>query len=60
VIVPLFGTATFSGETDSGETGSSDEHPIWIGHALFIGEGQKHRVRASEDSAFLVIIGLRS
>ena len=54
VIVPLMGTATFSG------TDAQDGHPVWIGHALFIGEGQRHRVSASEDCAFLIFIGLQS
>ena len=55
VIIPLVGTATFS----SG-AGREEPHPISVGQALFVGEGQKHQVAAREDCAFLIIIGLQS
>ena len=53
VIVPLVGTATFSG-------GAGEAHSISVGQALLVGEGQKHQVTAREDCAFLIIIGLQS
>ena len=52
VIVPLVGTATFSG--------AGEAHSISVGQALLVGEGQKHQVTAREDCAFLIIIGLQS
>ena len=55
VIVPLVGTATFTNGA-----GQDDGHPISIGQALFVGEGQKHQVAAREDCAFLIVIGLQS
>ena len=55
VIVPLFGTAIFTGGGDE-----NDAHPISVGQTLFVGEGQKHQVTAREDCAFLIIIGLQS
>jgi len=55
VIVPLVGAATF---TDGAER--DDAHPISVGQALFVGEGQKHRVAAREDCAFLIVIGLQT
>ena len=53
VIVPLLGTATFSSGADQ------ETHPVSVGQALFVGEGQKHQVAAAEDCAFLIIIGLQ-
>ena len=53
IIVPLVGTATFS-------SGQGEAHSICVGQALLVGEGQKHRVTAREDCAFLVVIGLQS
>ena len=53
VIVPLIGTATF-------RSGQGEPHPISVGQALFVGEGQKHHVTAREDCAFLIVIGLQT
>lgn len=55
VIVPLVGTATFTNGA-----GQEDVHPVSVGQALFVGEGQKHQVAAREDCAFLIVIGLQS
>ena len=55
VIVPLVGTATFHSGADG-----EDEQSITIGQTLFVGEGQRHRVTAREDCAFLIIIGLQA
>ena len=55
VIVPIVGAATFSSGKDRREA-----HPISVGQALFVGEGQKHQVSATQDCAFLIIIGLQS
>ncbi len=53
--IALVGTATFH----SG-SGGENAHPISIGQTLFVGEGQRHRVAAREDCAFLIIIGLQA
>lgn len=53
VIVPIIGSAEFASVT-----GESQSIPV--GHALLIGEGQKHQVTAKEDCAFLIIIGPQS
>jgi quercetin dioxygenase-like cupin family protein len=55
VIIPIVGTATFSGGKDRPEA-----YSISVGQTLFVGEGQKHQVSANEDCAFLILIGLRS
>ena len=55
IIVPLIGTAIFSGGD-----GQRGPRQVSVGHMLCIGKGQRHEVAATEDCAFLIIIGLQS
>ncbi len=50
-IVPLLGSATFS-KPNGAEAISVD-----VGTVLFIPPGERHSVSASEDTAFLIVIG---
>jgi quercetin dioxygenase-like cupin family protein len=53
-VVALSGAVTFSSPQES--TSAAVLSP---GHILMMGGGEKHRVRADEDSTFLIIIGAR-
>jgi quercetin dioxygenase-like cupin family protein len=52
VIVPLLGTALFKMQ------GADQElQAVSVGEILFMGSRQKHQVSATEDCAFLIVIG---
>ncbi len=52
-IVPLQGSAKFS------KPNGADAVSVGVGTALFISPGERHSVSASEDTAFLIVIGLQ-
>ena len=54
VIVPVTGAVTVEGLENR------QSLTLGSGRTLFIGQGEKHRVSAAEDAAFLLLIGLQS
>ena len=54
VIVPVTGAVTVEGLKNR------QSLTLGSGRPLFIGQGEKHRVSAAEDAAFLLLIGLQS
>ena len=53
VIVPVTGAVTVEGLKNR------QSLTLGSGRTLFIGQGEKHRVSAAEDAAFLLLIGLQ-
>ena len=53
VIVPVTGAVTVEGLENR------QSLTLGSGRTLFIGQGEKHRVSAAEDAAFLLLIGLQ-
>ena len=54
VIVPVTGAVTVEGLKNR------QSLTLGSGRTLFIGQGEKHRVSAAEDAAFLLLIGLQT
>ena len=54
VIVPVTGAVTVEGLENR------QSLTLGSGRTLFIGQGKKHRVSATEDAAFLLLIGFQS
>ncbi len=52
-VVPLQGSAKFS------KPNGAEAVSVGVGTALFISPGERHSVSASEDTAFLIVIGLQ-